>query len=76
MPEGCRESAKKWCVGRVVLVYVVVGVIFGCLSAVVRRMMSLPAGVATGVVCGAIVLIAPVLHWLVRADKARWLLRE
>ena len=71
-----REPARKLHLGRVLLVYVAVGVALGCLSAAIQGVSGAPPAVGAGLACGALVLVAPVLNWLVRSGRASWLLKE
>jgi hypothetical protein len=70
------QSAKKWRFGRVLVIYLVVGAVFGCLSAALKHATGLTEGVAGGGVCGGLVLVAPMLNRLVGSGNVPWLLKE
>lgn len=84
MTEPLREKTDKptetgrvkLAVGRVFLIYLLVGALLGVLSASVQIWLGIRSSFLGGAIVGVLVLLAPILNWLARSGYAPWLVRQ
>ena len=68
-----KEAIMKFRWGRLIALYVFAGIVFGLCTTPIQE-ISWPA--AVGIVVAALVAVAPILNWLIRAGMAKWLVRQ
>jgi hypothetical protein len=81
MTEQLEPRQRKLYWGRVILVYLIAGGCLGCVSGIFNRWFGFShsafgGGIAGGIAGGGMVLLAPVINWLVRTERANWLVRS
>ena len=77
MTEPLEPRQRKLYMGRVTLVYLMAGGCLGCVSGIFSRWFGLShTAFGAAIVGGGLVLLAPVINWLVRTERANWLVRS
>jgi hypothetical protein len=77
MTKQLEPPQRKLYMGRVLLVYLIAGGCLGCVSSIFDIWFGFSLSAFGLAIVGAgLVLVAPVINWLVRTERANWLVRS